>query len=75
METRGHTSSDGRLRLDLDVGVADADVTVVVRVASGVSEPVDENGWPLGYFEAVAGSMPELERGAQGDFERRLPLE
>lgn len=37
--------------------------------------PVDENGWPAGFFDRVAGSMPELRRGSQGEFEERLPLE
>jgi hypothetical protein len=32
---------------------------------------VDENGWPKNFFEQVAGSMPELRRGAQGEFEIR----
>ena len=36
---------------------------------------LDKNGWPLGFFERVAGSMPALRRGTQGDFEERLPLE
>ena len=36
---------------------------------------VDENGWPLGYFDRVAGLMPDLERAPQGEFERRMPLE
>lgn len=75
VETRGHTDRNGRLRLDVNVGVPDADVTVTVRIAATSSDPIDENGWPLGYFESVVGSMPELERGAQGDVERREPLE
>jgi hypothetical protein len=33
------------------------------------------HGWPEGFFERVAGSMPELRRGSQGEFEERLPLE
>jgi len=37
--------------------------------------PVDENGWPAGFFDRVAGSMPELRRRSQGEFEERLPLE
>jgi hypothetical protein len=36
---------------------------------------VDANGWPVGFFEQVAGSMPQIERGSQGEFEERLPLE
>jgi hypothetical protein len=36
---------------------------------------VDENGWPDGFFDHVAGSMPGLRRPSQGDFEERLPLD
>jgi hypothetical protein len=49
-------------------------VTVVVRVMPTTSHDVDANGWPVGYFETVAGSMPDLERAPQGDFEQRMPL-
>jgi hypothetical protein len=28
---------------------------------------VDENGWPVGFFDRIAGSMPELHRGSQGE--------
>jgi hypothetical protein len=27
---------------------------------------VDENGWPIGFFDLVAGSMPQLRRFARG---------
>jgi hypothetical protein len=42
---------------------------------AGKADEVDANGWPIGYFEQVVGSMPELERGSQGNFETRLSLE
>ncbi len=73
LETRGHTAREGTLHLDLDVGVADVDVTIIVRVAPARSVTVDANGWPVGFFEQVAGSMPELERGSQPELEERLP--
>ena len=75
-ETNAHTTSDGKLHLDLDLGVPDADVKVTVRVISTHSHAtqVDANGWPIGYFELAAGSMPELERAPQGEFEERIPL-
>ncbi len=76
IETRAHTTQDGMLNLSVNVGVADADVAVTVRVRSvGPSGEVDANGWPKVFFEMVAGSMPELERAPQGQFEQRLPLE
>ena len=76
IETRAHTTKDGRLNLTVDVDVADVDVAVVVTVTPVTAGPhVDENGWPIGFFERVAGSMPALRRGSQDDFEERLPLE
>ena len=75
-ETRARTTRDGMLNLSVNVGMADADVAVVVQVKSLASaEDVDANGWPKGFFERVAGSMPELRRGPQRPFEERIPLE
>jgi len=36
----------------------------------------DANGWPVGFFEATAGSIPDFpEREPQGEYEKRLELE
>ena len=76
IETRAHTTKDGRLNLSVDVDIADVDVAVVVTVTPvAAGSPVDENGWPEGFFDHVAGSMPGLRRASQGDFEERLPIE
>ena len=76
IEARAHTTRDGMLNLSVNVGVADADVAVVVHVKPlAVPGEVDANGWPKGFFERVAGSMPELSRAPQGQFEQRLALE
>lgn len=75
IETRGHTGNDGVLKLTVPTGLPDADVEVLVRVRP-LSPPAgtDANGWPLGFFDRVVGSMPDLERPPQGQFEKRLPL-
>jgi len=76
IEAKAHTTRDGMLNLSVNVGLADADVAVVVHVKPlAENGEVDANGWPKGFFEQVAGSMPELTRAPQGEFERRLPLE
>jgi hypothetical protein len=73
--TRGHTGKDGTLRVTVNVGVPDADVAVVVHVKALTSaDKMDANGWPVGFFERVAGSMPDLQRQPQGDFENRSTL-
>jgi hypothetical protein len=75
IETRGHTGRDGMLKLSVSTGLPDADVTVVVRITPlAPVNGVDANGWPIGFFERIAGSMPDLERPCQGNFEERLPL-
>ena len=76
IETSGHTTREGVLNLSVNVGMADADVAVVVQVRP-LAPPadVDANGWPKGFFDRVAGSMPELRRAPQGQFETRLALE
>lgn len=74
-ETRAHTTREGMLNLSVNVGMADTDVAVVVQVKSlAPPEDLDANGWPKGFFERVAGSMPELRRAPQGQFEERMPL-
>jgi hypothetical protein len=76
IEACGHTTPDGVLNLSVNVGLADADVSVVIRVKPVLPvDEVDENGWPKGFFERIAGSMPELQRAPQGEFEERLTLE
>lgn len=76
IETRGHTTPEGVLNLSVSVGLADADVSVVLRVTPLTpTAEVDENGWPKGFFDRVAGSMPDLERAPQGQFEERLAIE
>ena len=76
IEARGRTTREGVLNLSVNLGVADADVAVVVQVRSLAGEgELDSNGWPKGFFERIAGSMPELRRAPQGQFEERLPLE
>lgn len=73
---RGHTTRDGMLNMSLNVGVQDTDVNVTVQVTPvALAHEKDANGWPKGFFERVAGSMPELERAPQGSFEERLALE
>jgi len=75
IELEGHTTADGTLNLSVNVGLPNSDVAVRL-VVTPVSAPSGEvaAGWPDGYFERVVGSMPNLERAPQGDYEQRLPL-
>ena len=76
IETRAHTNKDGTLNLSIQVGAADTDVEVTIQVrAVNPEDRVDTNGWPIDFFERVAGSMPDLRRPPQGKFEDRLAFE
>jgi hypothetical protein len=76
IETRGHTTKDGTLNLSIKVGAPDTDVEVTVQVrATNPHDGVDTNGWPIDFFDRVAGSMPDLQRPPQGKFEDRLAFE
>ncbi|MEI6233274.1 MAG: hypothetical protein WCT04_09490 [Planctomycetota bacterium] len=74
IETEAHTTRDGMLNLSFNVGVSDADVNVTVHVRPVVSAKGIATSWPVGYFERLAGSMPELERPEQSDYDVRLSL-
>jgi hypothetical protein len=64
------------LNLSVNVGLADVDVAVVVQVRPlAPAGEVDENGWPKDVFELVAGSMPDLQRAPEGQFDERLSFE
>ena len=65
VETRARTTKDGRLNLSVDVDVADADVDVVVTVTPVTTGAVDGNGWPIGFFDRVAGRCRISAAGRQ----------
>jgi hypothetical protein len=65
VDTRARTTKDGMLNVSVVVDVADAEGDVVVTVTPVTTAAVDGNGWPIGFFERVAGSMPDLCRGVK----------
>ena len=76
IKTHAHATEDGMLNVSVNVGLADVDVAVVVQVRPlAAAGEVDENGWLKDFFGSVAGSMPELQRAPQGQFEERLAFE
>ena len=53
---------DGSLHLTIPANRAGACYRVTVLVedeTAAQNEPVDENGWPVGFFEATAGSIQD----------------
>ena len=75
---RGHVGSDGIMHLQVPVGTPEADFEVMVIfqpiVKTESKKTPEELGWPPGFFERTAGSIPDLERAPQGEYEVREPL-
>lgn len=77
---KAHVDKDGILKLrTLVQGILDQDVEVTLviqpqpsdRRVQGIPEA---RGWPLGFFEETAGSIPDFpEIDYEGDFEEREP--
>ena len=67
----------GKLRLDLPTQLANRQVEVLVVLHPVQEEPTDELGWPIGYFDEIDAIKADdmVERGDQGEFEVREPLE
>jgi len=57
---RAHTTRQGRLLLDLPTSLEDSDVDVTVTVQSPNEAPRDSLGWPIGFWQRFAGSMPDF---------------
>jgi hypothetical protein len=72
-----HVGADGVLELKVPIGIANADVDIVVVV--GATTPAKKSpedlGWPPGFFEETFGSIPDLERAPQGEYEIREEIE
>ena len=67
---RTHVGKDGILKLETPVGIANAEVEIVLIV-----HPVEKKGWPPGFFEVFAGSIPDFPpRAPQGEYEVRDEL-
>src|SRR5262245_33247050 len=64
LKLRSRVGADGVLNLKVPVGVTDAEVEVVVvfqLVERGQSPKTSEElGWPPGFFERTAGSIPDF---------------
>jgi hypothetical protein len=74
MTLKGHVDSEGRLQMDLptlpELRDSEVDIIIVKRTPS-TDEPVDANGWPIGFFDRTFGALADdpIERPEQ------LPLE
>ena len=81
IKVKGHVGSDGILKLEVPVQVINQDieamVVVQVQTRAAAIAATDANGWPVGFFERTYGALADdpIERGDQGTFEIREPIE
>ncbi len=79
IKLQSHVGSDGILKLEVPVGIADADLEVVLvlePLAPKAIRTPEELGWPPGFFEKTAGSIPDFpDIEPEGDYEIREELE
>jgi len=74
VETRAHTTKDGRLKLSVDVDVADADAAVAVTVTPVAGgSGVDENGWPRASLTASRARCQSSAAGRKANSKSGLP--
>ena len=69
--------STGKLHLELPTKLANQQVEILIVLQPVKEEQTDETGWPVGYFEETYGICADdpIERGDQGTFEIREPIE
>lgn len=78
IKLRSHVGSDGILQLQVPVGHADKEIEVIViyqAVEADSAKTPEELGWLPGVLERTAGSIPDLERPPQEEFQERESLE
>ncbi len=73
---KAHVGEDGKLTIELPEFTG-AEVEIIYTVQKMTDESRDALGWPIGYFEETYGILSDdpIERGDQGHFEVREPLE
>jgi hypothetical protein len=80
METiklKTHIGQDGILQLELPEHIRNRVMEILVVLQPVDNEPVDEMGYPIGYFEETYGSLADdpIERGEQPPMEIRDEIE
>ena len=76
------TIKDAPAAVSIPVEFRNRDVEIIIlpldeENGNGSAEGVDKNGYPIGFFEATAGSLADdpIERAPQGDYETRGEIE
>jgi len=71
VKRRVKIDSDGLLRLEMPAGSANTEIEVVLVWQHASVGDVDDNGWPIGFFDRTYGSMADNPM----DEIEQLPLE
>jgi hypothetical protein len=71
VQLKARTNKDGTLALRVPTQLGEVEMDVTVSFRPLADEPLDDQGWPVGWIERTAGSIPDLERLPQGEFEVR----
>ena len=80
METiklKTHIGQDGILQLELPEHIRNRVMEILIVMQPVEQEPVDEMGYPIGFFEETYGSLADdaIERGEQPPMETRDEIE
>ena len=79
LHVRVHVDKEGQATFRMPREFADQDVDLVVvfeALKPAEAAVPTAQGWPAGFFEEVAGSIPDFpEIDSEGEFEVRDPLE
>ena len=68
MTLKARAGKDGIIRLEIPTNKADQEIEIVLVMQTIADEPVDEMGYPIGYFEDTYGMF------AADPIERNQPL-
>jgi hypothetical protein len=68
MTLKARADKDGIVRLEIPTNVADQEVEIVLVMQPMEEEPLDDMGYPIGYFEETYGMF------ADDPIERNQPL-
>ncbi len=77
VKRRVKIDSDGLLHLEMPAGSANTEVEIVLVWQQTSVGNVDDNGWPLGFFDRTYGALADdpIERPEQLPLEEREEIE
>jgi hypothetical protein len=56
---KARIGKDGLVRLEIPTDIPDQDIEIVLVMQAIAEEPVDEMGYPIGYFEETYGMFAD----------------